>query len=160
MTGRPRRSPEPFRTDAAPGAPFHDESFQAGTSWTHGDEVQLRKWVESQPFHGEVERRVGSVDADHVPAEPADDGEIHELDDGTLSIPVFEEQIVVTRRTVVRERVLLRREVVAETVEVNEELRREEFELEARDGRPVDVRPARRASPFPGSSIDPHRKSG
>jgi uncharacterized protein (TIGR02271 family) len=117
----------------------------------------LRKWVETGIRHDEVTRQVESIESEHTSAEPADDGKIHELSDGTLSIPVFEEQIVVTRRTVVRERILLRRQIVAETVEVKTEVHREEFELTQPDGRSMDVQ-RRAVPPFPGSAADPRRR--
>lgn len=162
MADRKNPQPEPWGEDPeASRLAFHEEQYQAGTSWTRGEDVKVRKWVETGPFHDEVERNVGSIETDYEPAEPADDGQVHELSDGTLSIPIFEEQIVVTRRTVVRERLLLRRQVVAETVEINEEVRREEFELSTEEGEPIEVQhPRGHATPFPGSAADPRRKPG
>jgi uncharacterized protein (TIGR02271 family) len=159
VAGRGNPQPEPWGADPE-RLGTREEHFQAGTSWTHGDDVTVRKWVETTSFHEDVPRNVDTIDAEHVPPEPADDGEIHELSDGTLSIPIFEEQIVISRRTVVRERLLLRRQIIAETVEVNEEVRREQFDLSAEDGTPVDVQRQGRTSPFPGSSADPRRRSG
>ena len=152
--------PEPWGQDPEGRLDFHEEHFQAGTSWTREDDLRVRKWVESVPFHQEVSRNVDALSSERAPAEPGDDGEIHELSDGTLSIPVFEEQIVLTRRTVVRERLLLRRQIVVETVEVNEELRREEFEPESQDGTAIQAERRSRTSPFPGSSTDPRRNLG
>jgi len=49
---------------------------------------------------------------------------------------------------------------VVETVEVDEEYRREEFELHTADGQPIVVRPqGGHPSPFAGSSADPRRQS-
>ena len=159
MSNEFRPVPEPWGEDPEGRLDVREENFQAGSSWTHGDDIKLRKWVQSEPFYQEFNRDAEELDADHVPPEPGDDGEVHELADGTLSIPVFEEQIVVTRRTVVRERVLLRRQIVAETVQVNEEVRREQFELESRDGEEIDVQPrGGHTAPFPGSSADPRRR--
>ena len=158
MTDGTGPQPEPWGEDPeqrfAPG----EAEFAAGTSWSQGDDVRLRKWVESDAIRDEVTRQVGSVETEHVATDEVDDGEVHELSDGTLSIPVFEEQIVLSRRTVVRERILLKRKVVAESVEVNTEVRREEFELTNSDGDPVDV-PRRAAPPFPGSAADPRRRA-
>ena len=153
--------PEPWGEDPEARLGLREGSFQAGSSWTHGDDIKLRKWVQSEPYYQAFNRDVEELDTDHVPPDAGDDGEVHELPDGTLSIPVFEEQIVVTRRTVVRERVLLRRQIVAETVQVNEEVRREQFELETHDGEPFQPYQHGHTAPFPGSSADPRRrKSG
>lgn len=149
--------PEPWGDDPEQKFTPGEAEFAAGTSWSQGEDVRLKKWVETSTFRDEVTRQVGSVEAEHAQAEDADDGEIHELSDGTLSIPIFEEQIVLSRRTVVRERILLKRKVVAESVEVNTEVRREEFELRNSEGDPIDV-PRRTAPPFPGSSADPRRR--
>ena len=65
-----------------------------------------------------------------------DSGEVETLPDGSLSIPVFEEQIVVEKRLVVRERVVVRRTTVYEEQVVAADLRRERVEIET-DG---DVR--------------------
>ena len=61
----------------------------------------------------------------------ADSGEVLTLPDGSLSIPVFEEQIVVTKRLVVRERVVIRKHTVYEEHLVEADLKRERLEVEA-----------------------------
>jgi stress response protein YsnF len=59
--------------------------------------------------HAEVERQ--------APADPsADSGEVEVLPDGSLSIPVFEEELVVQKRLVVRERIIVRQGEVATPV--------------------------------------------
>lgn len=150
--------PEPWGADPEQTLGPGQAEFTAGTSWSQGEDVRLRKWVEAGSFRDEVTRQVESIESEHTSAEAADDGKIHELSDGTLSIPVFEEQIVVTRRTVVRERILLRRQIVAETVEVETEVRREEFEITQADGSSIEVQ-HRAVPPFPGSAADPRRRA-
>ena len=51
-----------------------------------------------------------------------------------MSIPVFEEELVVTKRLVVRERVIVRKEKRVEQETVTAELRRERVEIEADPG--------------------------
>lgn len=158
MANRASPQPEPWGDDPESRPTTDEQYFQAGTRWTKGDDVRVRKWVETDPFHQQVDRNVGVVQTDHAPPDDIEDGEVHELADGSLSIPVFEEQIVVSRRTVVRERVLLRRHIVAETVEVNEEVRREDFDIEAVSP-DVELAPRTHTAPFPGSSTDLKRKA-
>jgi uncharacterized protein (TIGR02271 family) len=52
------------------------------------------------------------------------------LADGSVSIPVLEEQIVVERRLVVRERIVVRKTVVREPHPIATTLRREVLEIE------------------------------
>jgi stress response protein YsnF len=59
-----------------------------------------------------------------------DSGEIETLPDGSISIPVLEEELVVTKRVIVRERIIVRRNVVTERRRIDAELRRERVEFE------------------------------
>jgi uncharacterized protein (TIGR02271 family) len=62
-----------------------------------------------------------------------DSGEIEVLPDGSVSIPLFEEELVVTRRQVLRERVVIRKELVTDWETVDVELRREHVAFETDD---------------------------
>jgi uncharacterized protein (TIGR02271 family) len=63
----------------------------------------------------------------------ADDGQVWHLPDGSVSVPVFEEELVVTKRRVVRERIVVRKERVTEIQTVEADLRRERVELDVDD---------------------------
>ena len=65
-----------------------------------------------------------------APAGEGDSGEIETLPDGSVSIPVLEEELVVTKRVVVRERIVVHKDVAARVERVEAELRRERVELE------------------------------
>ena len=65
-----------------------------------------------------------------MPAAPDDSGKIETLPDGSISIPLYEEELVVTRRTVLRERVIVRKEEVTEWQTVEAELRSERATLD------------------------------
>jgi uncharacterized protein (TIGR02271 family) len=62
-----------------------------------------------------------------------DSGRIEILPDGSVSIPLLEEQLVVERRMIVRERVVIRKRTVVETARVETELRRERLASELED---------------------------
>ena len=64
------------------------------------------------------------------PAGEEDSGEIETLPDGSVSIPVLEEELVVTKRVVVRERIIVHKDVATRTEHVETELRQERVELE------------------------------
>lgn len=62
-----------------------------------------------------------------------DSGEIEVLPDGSVSIPLFEEGLVVTRRQVLRERVVIRKEPVTGWETVDVKLRREHIAFDTDD---------------------------
>ncbi len=70
---------------------------------------------------------------ERVPVAEGDSGEIETLADGSRSIPLYEEELVVTKRTVLRERVIVRKQIMARTQRVEAELRRERVEIDADD---------------------------
>ena len=76
---------------------------------------------------------------------PEDSGEIEYLEDGSVSIPVLEEELVVTKRTVVRERIIVRKQWITEAQRIQAELRRERVEIDAPDG-PGDSNQSRRSN--------------
>jgi stress response protein YsnF len=78
-----------------------------------------------------VSRHLENATVDRKPAEAGDSGQVETLADGSISIPIFEEEIVVTKRMVVRERLIVRKERRSEQVTVPLELTRERVEIEA-----------------------------
>lgn len=62
-----------------------------------------------------------------------DSGEVETLPDGSVSIPVFEEQLVVEKRLVVRERIVVRKELVTDEQVVTADLDREHVSVDADD---------------------------
>lgn len=59
-----------------------------------------------------------------------DSGEVETLPDGSLSIPVFGDEVVVTTRRVVRERIIVQTNTVTEDQVVTADVRREQVEVE------------------------------
>lgn len=62
-------------------------------------------------------------------AETYDSGEVETLPDGSISIPILEEELVVTKRVVVRERLIVHKDSEVEHRAVGAELRRERVEV-------------------------------
>ena len=100
------------------------EQIGSARAVKHVDVEQAQARVERGTEHADLERSV----VDDV---EADSGEVETLPDGSISIPVFEEQLVITKRLVVRERVIVRKHTVYEEQVVSAELRRERLEVEA-----------------------------
>lgn len=119
-------------TDETREIPLSEERLAVGTTTQRQGAVHARKHVDTETVTARVERGTEHADTEResVDAE-RDSGEVETLEDGSLSIPVFEEQIVVTKRLVVRERVIVRKHTVYEEHEVSADLRRERLEVEA-----------------------------
>lgn len=64
-----------------------------------------------------------------------DSGKVEYLADGSISIPVIDEELVVTKRRVVRERVIIRKHQEVERKRVDAELAKERVEV-LREGDP------------------------
>jgi uncharacterized protein (TIGR02271 family) len=76
-------------------------------------------------------RDVEDIEMEHTAPEEEDSGEIETLPDGSLSIPILEEELVITKRVVVRERIIIRKRIQKEQVLVEADLRRERVSIVA-----------------------------
>ena len=119
-----------------------EEELRVSTAQREAGRVSVRKVVTSEHVEDIVPRGIEYADVDRVPAGEDDTGEIETLPDGSISIPVFEEQLVVERRLVVRERILIRKHTVTEEHRVEAELRREVVDIETDEA--VENRVAKR----------------
>jgi uncharacterized protein (TIGR02271 family) len=106
-----------------------EEQLRVGTRSEESGRVRAVKHVDTETVSEQVPRGTERADLEHATALDGDSGEVETLPDGSLSIPVFEEQIVVTKKLVVRERVIVRKHTVYEQHEVTAELRRERLEI-------------------------------
>src|SRR5919206_4191687 len=108
----------------------HAEELNLATRPTAIGDVYAAKRVEVENVTQDVPREVEHASVERLAPAEGDSGQIETLPDGSISIPVLEEELVVTKRTVVRERVVIRKRTVTETKRVTAELRRERVELE------------------------------
>jgi uncharacterized protein (TIGR02271 family) len=113
---------------------LHEERMVAGTELHDAGSVHVRKHVSTYPVEEVVPRNVEHADTSErtAPTED-DDGEVWTLPDGSVSIPVFEEVLVVTKKLVVRERVVVRKTTVVDEHTLRTELRREHVSVDADD---------------------------
>ncbi len=117
----------------------HEEVAEADkTGWRGAGFLRARRKVETHRVDELIPTNGEKVVLEHVPANANDDGKIETLPDGSVSIPVYAEELVVTKRTVLRERIVIRKEVVAVEQQVVDELRREIVDIDADDG--IEVR--------------------
>jgi uncharacterized protein (TIGR02271 family) len=108
-----------------------DEVTGVDKAWRRLGVLRARKRVETLHVDEVIPRGVEDVELERVPAGFDDSGKVETLPDGTISIPVYEEQLVITKRIVLKERILIRKQVVGERERVRTDLRREQVELEA-----------------------------
>ena len=105
-----------------------EEQLRAGTREREAGEVGVRKTVRTDRERMEVPTRREEVTVDRVPV----DGEASETEIGEdeISVPVTEEEVVVEKRPVAKEEVRIRKDVVEDTEVVEEDVRREEIEID------------------------------
>jgi uncharacterized protein (TIGR02271 family) len=108
----------------------HEEEATITAQPREAGKIRLRKAVDRLLTKTDVTRLVQDGAVERKPAEAGDSGEVETLEDGSISIPLFEEEIVVTKRMVVRERLIVRKVQRTETVTVPLELKRERIGIE------------------------------
>ena len=109
----------------------HEEELRVDARPVEVGAVRARKRVESESVDRVYDREIEYADElERAEAQENDSGEIETLPDGSVSIPIFEERLVVRKEVVVRERVVLRKRTVVEQQRVEAELRKERVEIE------------------------------
>jgi uncharacterized protein (TIGR02271 family) len=105
-----------------------EEELAAGTREREAGQLKVRKRVRTDRETIEVPTRHEEVSVERVPVE----GEASEAEigDDEVVVPVTEEEVVVGKRPVVKEEVRIRKDVVEDTEVVEEDVRREEIEVE------------------------------
>ena len=110
---------------------LREEQLVAHKALRELGEVEVRTEVDEVPGHLEVDAYREEVQIDHEPvgtvvSERDDPWE----EDGVLVVPVYEEQLVVTKRLVLRERLRIRRVGTTERQLFQDTLRRERLVIE------------------------------
>lgn len=106
-----------------------EEELVAGTREREAGSVNVRKRVHTEREQIRVPRKREEVEVDRVPVEEgrAAEGEIGEDE---VRMPVTEEEVVVSKRPVVKEEVRIRKEVEEDEEVVEEDVRKEEIEVD------------------------------
>jgi uncharacterized protein (TIGR02271 family) len=98
--------------------------------------VQVRTRTEEFPGRLEVEALREEVEVEHVPVgQVVSERRAPWEEDGVLVVPVYEEQLVVTKRLVLKEHLRVRRYQTAERQVFEDTLRRERLVIEDPSGR-------------------------
>lgn len=136
---------------APPGTVVREEELRVETKPRATGAIRFVKEPESRSGIAYVPLASEEALVEHQDAHSEDSGEVETLSDGSISIPVLEEELVVMRRVVVRERIIVRKRTAIEERSVEAELRRERVSIEADEG--VEVVP-------PEVAGDPPREPG
>jgi len=105
-----------------------EEELAAGTREREAGQLKVRKRVRTDRESIEVPTRHEEVSVERVPVE----GEVSEAEIGEdeVRVPVTEEEVVVSKKPVAKEEVRIRKDVVSGTETGEEDVRREEIEVE------------------------------
>jgi uncharacterized protein (TIGR02271 family) len=113
-----------------------EEELRIGLERRERGRVRLRKYVVTEQVTQTVpvRREVLRVEREPI-TEPSRQGTLPEsrITEEEHEVLLYEEQPIVEKRIVPKERVRLRTEVVEDQREISEELRKEQIETEARD---------------------------
>jgi uncharacterized protein (TIGR02271 family) len=134
-------------TDPAPDVSGHEEDdvrvrrseeeIRVQTREREAGEIRVRKRVRTERERLSVPTKRVEVTVERVPVEgavPAGDKGA-QIGEEEVVVPVVEEEIVVEKRPVVKEEIRIRKEVVEDVEVVEEDVRREEVEIDDQTGR-------------------------
>jgi uncharacterized protein (TIGR02271 family) len=105
-----------------------EEELAAGTREVEAGKVSVRKNVRTDREQIEVPTRHEEVSVERVPVE-GDTSEA-QIGEDEVVVPVTEEEVVVSKRAVAKEEVRVKKDVVSDTEVVEEDVRREEIDIE------------------------------
>jgi uncharacterized protein (TIGR02271 family) len=109
----------------------HEEELDIGVRQAERGAVGVRTSVDVEEVREVLPReREHFRDLERATPSETDSGEIEQLDDGSISIPIFEERLVVTKELVVRERVIVRKTTETIDEEIRADIRRERVDVE------------------------------
>ncbi len=113
-----------------------EEELAAGTREREAGAINVRKRVVTERQQMEVPTRHEEVTIDRVPVEGA--ATEAEIGDDEVVVPVTEEEVVVEKRPVAKEEIRIRKDVVEDTEVVEEDVRREEIDIDDQTERRLD----------------------
>ena len=114
-----------------------EEELAAGTREREAGEARVRKTVRTDREQIRVPKRHEEVSVERVPVEGREASEA-EIGEDEISVPVVEEEVVVEKRPEVKEEIRLRKDSVQEEELVEEDVRREEVDVDDHTNRRRD----------------------
>jgi uncharacterized protein (TIGR02271 family) len=111
-----------------------EEELRAGTREREAGALHVRKRVRTDRETIEVPTRHEEVSVERVPVSEGTATEA-QIGEDEVSVPVTEEEVVVEKRPVAKEEVRIRKDVVEDTEVVEEDVRREEVDIDDQTNR-------------------------
>jgi len=105
-----------------------EEELRTGTREREAGKVGVRKQVHTEREQIRVPTRHEEVSVERVPVN--EEGTGAEIGEDEVSVPVVEDEVVVEKRPVVKEEIRVRKDVVEDEEVVEEDVRREEVDIE------------------------------
>ena len=105
-----------------------EEELRTGTREREAGEVRVRKQVHTEREQVRVPTRREEVSVERVPVN--EEGTGAEIGEDEASVPVVEEEVVVEKRPVVKEEIRVRKDVVQDEEVFQEDVRKEEVDVE------------------------------
>lgn len=105
-----------------------EEELRVGTREHEIGAITVRKRVRTEQESLSVPTRHEEITVERVPVE--DETSEAKIGEEDIRIPLTEEEVVVEKRPVIKEEIRVRKDVVEETEVVEEDLRREEVEID------------------------------
>lgn len=106
-----------------------EEELRIGTRAVERGEVVVHKTVETEHVTQPVQRRVDHVRVERRPVTEASAG-VPTISAGEVRVPIIEEEVIVEKRPVVKEEIVLTRETATETETVDADIRKERIDVE------------------------------
>ena len=132
------------------------EQLEIGKREVERGRVVVRTRVEERDEIAEIELRQDEVTVERIPrGMPVETTPIVREEDGVLIVPVVEEQLVLTKRLILKEEVRITRRSRTETVREPMRLRSEQVDIERLEGRAATLlNPDQRSPVDDGPDID------
>jgi uncharacterized protein (TIGR02271 family) len=105
-----------------------EEELRAGTRERQAGGIRVRRHVETDREQIEVPKRREEVTVDRVPVN--EETSASQIGEDEVSVPVTEEEVVVEKQPVAKEEVRIRKDVVEDAEVVEEDVRREEVDVD------------------------------
>jgi uncharacterized protein (TIGR02271 family) len=107
-----------------------EEELRAGTREREAGSVRVRKRVRTEREQVRVPKRREEVHVDRVPVEEGREASEADIGEDEVGVPVTEEEVVVEKRPEVKEEIRVRKDVARDEEVVEEDVRKEEVDIE------------------------------
>jgi uncharacterized protein (TIGR02271 family) len=107
-----------------------EEELRAGTREREAGALNVRKRVRTDREQVSVPTKHEKVSVERVPVEEGREASEAEIGDDEVTVPVVEEEVVTEKRPVVKEELRLRKDVVEDEEVVEEDVRKEEVDVD------------------------------